>query len=157
MAEKPARNHVWHELLHRRPVVPLVAKALHERLAAHLETRAILVQRKLEADLRVRLAQFRRRRLDVRHIRFKVLVHVAGIKLETVDAVVGLETLELASEPLRTERMGEIDKRARSVPPVDGFRGFAPVHVFLARHDKPALFAFPPRVERAKDHLAIAR
>ena len=62
MSKQSAVHHVGNELLDRLPVVALVTETLDDRLSAHLVARTILVQRELEADFRVCLAELVARR-----------------------------------------------------------------------------------------------
>ncbi len=98
-------------------------QALGEGLAAHPPTGAVLVDGVRTSDAGPALAQFRRRGMRKCDVVGVVVPKVPRIELEAVDAVRGLQCLQLPVEPCDGVRVRRVQHCAESVPPPphDGF------------------------------------
>ena len=121
IAEKSGHAHLRNQLLYGVPTVVFVAKALNQRLSAHLPTSAILVEGELQTYLGpgsgvVHVSGFG----VVCQIRSRsIAVVVARIELETVYSILGLRLFEHLNEIVRSSRVREVITCGIAVPPIE--------------------------------------
>ena len=128
MAEKPAGDHVRHELLEFAPLVALVVQALDHRLPLKAPCVAVFAHGIVQRIARIRkdlIAAGRAFRIGA--VAMRIVVHAAAVELEAVRAEVADEPVKLLLEPCAGVRMGEVEQCGIAVPPADGGR-LASVH-----------------------------
>ena len=121
IAQQARCGHTWDEGLHCFPAIVLIAKALYERLTAHLPASTVLVEWELQTDLCPRGGMIDcGSGLVVCEDRSRsIAVVVACVELIAIDAIVGLYLLEDTNEMRYSIGVGEVVASRIAVPPVE--------------------------------------
>ncbi len=107
------------------PAVLLVMQAFHDRLSAKFPGMPVFAQGILERKHGEPVRLVAGRNVLVRTESLPVMVQCAAVQLESVDAIVGNETVERSFEPPAALGVREVEKRRYAVPPLAG-GGVAP-------------------------------